>query len=153
MACFSDKMTTFVLEFMNRTFHHKVSWLNISGIVAVAGAALCFFCHRSAANAAAGLVLLLACVLMIERILHTVYVFTADGLLVINRGRFSRQTVIHVSDILSAEKLRAGVLPVRYVLVRYGAGHEVAVQPVNKDAFIGEIRRRQQETESDFEKQ
>ena len=95
----------------------------------------------------------LACVLMIERILHTVYVFTADGLLVINRGRFSRQTVIHVSDILSAEKLRAGVLPVRYVLVRYGAGHEVAVQPVNEDAFIGEIRRRQQETESDFEKQ
>ena len=129
---------------MNRTFHYRVSLLNYVAIVVVAAAALCMFWHRSAAGAVAGLALMMAVVLMVERIVHTAYVFTADGMLVISKGRFSRRVAIRITDIVSVERVRAGVLGVRYVLIRYGAGREVSVQPAGEDAFVGEITRRQE---------
>ena len=129
---------------MNRTFHYRVSLLNYVAIVVVAAAALCMFWHRSAAGAVAGLALMMAVVLMVERIVHTAYVFTADGMLIISKGRFSRCVAIRITDIVSVERVRAGVLGVRYVLIRYGAGREVSVQPAGEEAFVGEITRRQE---------
>ena len=129
---------------MNRTFHYRVSLLNYVAIVVVAAAALCMFWHRSAAGAVAGLALMMAVVLMVERIVHTAYVFTADGMLIISKGRFSRRVAIRITDIVSVERVRAGVLDVRYVLIRYGAGREVSVQPAGEEAFVGEITRRQE---------
>ncbi len=129
---------------MNRTFHYRVSLLNYVAIAVVAAAALCMFWHRSAAGAVAGLALMMAVVLMVERIVHTAYVFTADGMLVISKGRFSRRVAIRITDIVSIERVRAGVLGVRYVLIRYGAGREVSVQPAGEEAFVGEITRRQE---------
>ena len=129
---------------MNRTFHYCVSLLNYVAIVVVAAAALCMFWHRSAAGAVAGLALMMAVVLMVERIVHTAYVFTADGMLIISKGRFSRRVAIRITDIVSVERVRAGVLGVRYVLIRYGAGREVSVQPAGEEAFVGEITRRQE---------
>ena len=129
---------------MNRTFHYRVSLLNYVAIVVVAAAALCMFWHRSAAGAVAGLALMMAVVLMVERIVHTAYVFTADGMLIISKGRFSRRVAIRITDIVSVERVRAGVLGVRYVLIRYGAGREVSVQPAGEEAFVGEITRRQE---------
>ena len=114
---FTDKMTNFATQNMNRTFHYKASFLNYVAVVVVAVGALLVFWHRS------------------------------EGLLVVNNGRFSRSLSIRVSDILSAEVVRAGVLPVRYVLIKYGAGHEVSVQPDNEEAFIREIKRRQIQAE------
>ncbi len=131
----------------DRTFHYRASFLNYAAIVAVGVAALCVFWHRSAANAVVGLVLMVAVVMMVEKVLHTAYTFTADGRLVVSRGRFSRPIYIKVSDIVKAERMRAGVLGVRYVLLTYGAGHTVSLQPVNEEAFIGEISRRQKEWE------
>ena len=136
-------MTNFACCNMNRTFHYRASLLNYAAVVLAAAAALCVFWYKSAAKAIVGMVLMIAVVLMVERIIHTAYVFTDDGLLVICKGRFSRHLTIRISDILSAEVIRRGLLPVRYVLIRYGAGHEVAVQPVNETAFINEIKRRQ----------
>ena len=124
---------------MNRTFHYRVSLLNYVAIVVVAAAALCMFWHRSAAGAVAGFALMMAVVLMVERIVHTAYVFTADGMLIISKGRFSRRVAIRITDIVSVERVRAGVLGVRYVLIRYGAGREVSVQPAGEEAFVGEI--------------
>ena len=129
---------------MNRTFHYRVSLLNYVAIAVVAAAALCMFWHRSAAGAVAGFALMMAVVLMVERIVHTAYVFTADGMLVISKGRFSRRVAIRITDIVSVERVRAGVLGVRYVLIRYGAGREVSVQPAGEEAFVGEITRRQE---------
>lgn len=140
---FTDKMTNFAIQNMNRTFHYKASLLNYAGIAVVAAASLCVFWHRSAANAVVGTVLMLTVALMVERIIHTAYVLTDDGLLVINKGRFSRPVSIRVSDIIEIKRMRMGVLPLSYVLIRYGAGHEVSVQPANGDVFINEIRRRQ----------
>lgn len=144
---FTDKMTNFATQNMNRTFHYKASFLNYVAVVVVAVGALLVFWHRSAVNAVVGVALMIVIILMVERIIHTAYVFTDEGLLVVNNGRFSRSLSIRVSDILSAEVVRAGVLPVRYVLIKYGAGHEVSVQPDNEEAFIREIKRRQIQAE------
>ena len=137
-------MTNFATLIMKRTFHYSVSLLNYVAIAVVAAAALCMFWHRSAAGAVAGLALMMAVVLMVERIVHTAYVFTADGMLIISKGRFSRRVAIRITDIVSVERVRAGVLGVRYVLIRYGAGREVSVQPAGEEAFVGEITRRQE---------
>ena len=141
---FTDKMTNFATQNMNRTFHYKASLLNYAGVAVTAAAALCVFWHRSAANAVVGTVLMLAVVLMVERIIHTAYVFTDDGLLVVSKGRFLRPVSIRVGDIIEVKRMRMSVLPQGYVLIRYGAGHELSVQPANEDAFINEIRRRQE---------
>lgn len=132
---------------MNRTFHYRVSCVNYIAIFMVAAAALFFFWNRSAINAVVAFLLVIAALLMIERIIHTVYLFTSDDRLVIDKGRFSRPLSVPVHDIISVKTVRPALLPVRYVVVEYGAGHVVSVQPVNEEAFIGEIRRRQAQGE------
>lgn len=131
----------------NRTFHYRVSFLNYAAIIVVAVAALCAFWQRSAANAVVGLALMVVVVLMVERIVHTAYTLTADGRLRVSKGRFSRRVEIRLTDIVSVETVHGRLLPVRYLLVRYGSGHELAVQPANEEAFIEEIRKRQKALE------
>lgn len=132
---------------MNRTFHYRVSLVNYLAVFIVAAAALFFFWNRSIANAVVGFLLLMAVLMMVERIIHTMYVFTADGMLVIDRGRFSRSIAIPVSDIIKVGIVRPALLPVRFVTIEYGAGRVVTVQPVNEEAFVDEIKRRQEEGE------
>lgn len=132
---------------MNRTFHYRVSLVNYLAVFIVAAAALFFFWNRSIANAVVGFLLLMAVLMMVERIIHTMYVFTADGVLVIDRGRFSRSIAIPVSDIIKVGIVRPALLPVRFVTIEYGAGRVVTVQPVNEEAFVDEIKRRQEEGE------
>lgn len=146
-VCISDFYANFAGVMINRTFHYRVTFLNYVAIIVVAVAALCAFWHKSAANAVVGLALMIAVVLMVERIVHTAYTLTADGRLRVSKGRFSRRVEIRLTDIVSVETVHGRLLPVRYVLVRYGAGHELAVQPANEEAFIEEIRKRQEALE------
>lgn len=129
---------------MNRSFHYRASWLNYSCIIVVAAAAMFSLWHRSAVNALVGFLLMGIVVLMIERIIHTVYVLTSDGHLIISRGRFSRTFSIPVNEIIRIRVVRPGLLGVRYILIEYGAGHETTVQPVNEDVFLREVRERQE---------
>lgn len=142
-VCISDFYATFAGVMINRTFHYRVSFLNYAAIIVVAVAALCAFWHKSAVNAVVGLALMIVVVLMVERIVHTAYTLTADGRLRVSKGRFSLRVEIRLADIVSVETVHGRLLPVRYVLVRYGAGHELAVQPASEEAFIEEIRKRQ----------
>lgn len=129
---------------MNRSFHYRASWLNYTCIFIVAGAAMFSLWHRSAVNAVVGFLLIGVVVLMIERIIHTVYVLTSDGRLIISRGRFSREMSVPVNEIIRMSVVRPGMLGVRYILIEYGAGHETTVQPVNEEAFMREVRERQE---------
>lgn len=129
---------------MNRSFHYRASWLNYTCIIVVAVAAMYSLWHRSVVNAIVGFLLMGVVVLMIERIIHTVYVLTADGRLVISRGRFSREMSVPVNEIIRMSVIRPKLLGVRYILIEYGAGHETTVQPVNEEAFMREVRDRQE---------
>lgn len=132
---------------MNRTFHYRSTWVSYLAVIIVAAAALFFLWNRTTANAVIGFALMIATLLMVERIVHTVYVFTSDGMLVIDRGRLSRQTVVRVGDITRVETVRHKLLPVRFVALEYGAGHIIAVQPVDEEAFVRELKRRQEAVE------
>lgn len=134
---------------MNITFRYRVSWLNYAAIAVAVGVALYAFCQGAVTYIAAGFLLITAAVAMAERIAHTAYVFTADDRIFIRKGRLSRPVVIRVGDIVSVETVRGRLLPVRYVLLRYGLDHEVSVQPADEDAFIGEIRRRLEQTDKE----
>lgn len=85
-------------------------------------------------------------VLMIERVVHTTYVFRRNDneeMLYIDNGRFSKTRRIRVNDIVSCRKMSTGFGLSRYVLLQYGHKQLVSVQPDNADAFIEEIRKRQ----------
>lgn len=129
---------------MNRSFHYRASWLNYTCIIVVAVAAMYSLWHRSVVNAIVGFMLMGVVVLMIERIIHTVYVLTSDGRLIISRGRFSREMSVPVNEIIRMSVIRPKLLGVRYILIEYGAGHETTVQPVNEEAFMREVRDRQE---------
>lgn len=129
---------------MNRSFHYRASWLNYTCIIVVAVAAMYSLWRRSVVNAIVGFMLMGVVVLMIERIIHTVYVLTADGRLIISRGRFSREMSVPVNEIIRMSVIRPKLLGVRYILIEYGAGHETTVQPVNEEAFMREVRDRQE---------
>lgn len=49
-------------------------------------------------------------VIIVERLIHTVYVVTDDGRLIISKGRFSRSVVINLSDIKSVEPVKASAI-------------------------------------------
>lgn len=137
---------------MNRSFHYRASWLNYTCIIVVAVAAMYSLWHRSVVNAIVGFMLMGVVVLMIERIIHTVYVLTADGRLIISRGRFSRELSVPVNEIIRMSVIRPRLLGVRYILIEYGAGHETTVQPVNEEAFMREVRDRQERVCINYDK-
>lgn len=137
---------------MNRSFHYRASWLNYTCIIVVAVAAMYSLWRRSVVNAIVGFMLMGVVVLMIERIIHTVYVLTADGRLIISRGRFSRELSVPVNEIIRMSVIRPRLLGVRYILIEYGAGHETTVQPVNEEAFMREVRDRQERVCINYDK-
>ncbi len=129
---------------MYRTFHYRVSWPVVTAVVLTAGMAMFFLWRRTTANAALGFLLLAMATLMIERIIHTAYIFDEEGNLVVYRGRFARARRIPLNEVLSARIVRHKLLPVRYVLIEYGAGHFESVQPVGEEAFVRELKKRQE---------
>ena len=129
---------------MDRTFHQRLSPASVCGILAFALLALYMFWTKSAL---VGCLLAAAVVLMIERVVHTTYVFRRnDGeeeMLYIDNGRFSKTRQIRVNDIVSCRKMSTGFGLSQYVLLQCGHKRLVSVQPDNADAFIDEIRKRQ----------
>lgn len=127
---------------MNRTFHRRFS---IQGcLVAVLLAAMSFWCFwmRTTFSPFLGFVLLFMAVKAIGRLIHTTYTFTPDGLLVISSGRLSKAKTIAVADIVGAWQVKGRLLVAGHIVIEYGAGHLVSVQPDNEKAFVDEVRKR-----------
>ena len=89
---------------MNRTFQARVGgfyW----GVIAVSSALLfyLFWMHYTIA------MLIMACVVIfeIEKLIHTQYVVTKDGILLIEGGRFVPKSAVPVGDIISVSHIRS----------------------------------------------
>ena len=125
---------------MNRTFQTKVGrwyWC----VIALASALLFYLFWQHFVIAA--LVAMAAVVLLIEMLIHTQYVLTADDVLLIESGRFVPNVKIAVRDIKSVRKVRSAALfqPAlsfsRLELTYETAGKmQTAVSPKNTDDFI-----------------
>ena len=130
---------------MSRTFQHRVTPSALVSILLLAFLTLYFFWHRGGFHVIIALILLVTTTLVIERVIHTTYTMTDDGFLEIYQGRFSDVRRVPLTDIISVEVKKPLLGISNYVLIMYGANHFVSVQPDNEEAFIHEIKKRQDE--------
>lgn len=126
---------------MNRTFQTKIGrwyWC----VIALTSALLFYLFWQHFVIAA--LVAMAAVVLLIEMLIHTQYVLTADDVLLIESGRFVPNVKIAVGEIKSVRKVRSAALfqPAlsfsRLELTYETAGkiQTTQVSPKNTDDFI-----------------
>ena len=126
---------------MNRTFQTKVGrwyWY----VIALTSTLLFYLFWQHFVIAA--LAAMAAVVLLIEMLIHTQYVLTADDVLLIESGRFVPNVKIAVGDIKSVRKVRSAALfqPAlsfsRLELTYETAGkiQTAQVSPKNTDDFI-----------------
>ena len=117
---------------MNRTFHHNVSLQSIATIVLLAVVALWCFLVRSGITPALGFVCLLLGAAGVDRLVNTTYTFTADGDLVIARGRLGKSITIAVNEIIVARAVRGTLFTARHIVIEYGCGKITYAQPQQK---------------------
>ena len=123
---------------MTRVVHHQFTVPPLCAIVLAAARTFSFFWQNMAI---AGVLVAGLWVLMTERVLHTTYTLTDDKL-VISRGRFSRGSAIRLETIVGCTPLSHLFGLSHYLLITYGAGHVVSVQPQNEREFIAELQKR-----------
>lgn len=94
---------------------------------------------------------LLLLVVIIERMIHTTYTITTDGMLIINNGRFSRRKEVPLSDINSIERIRGmrigGKTISTSLLITCKNGKIFQVSPRNEDDFVKCVQKRRIQTQ------
>ena len=127
---------------MNRTFHRRIT---IQGcIMAALPAIMSFWCFwvRTGLTPVVGFAMLLLATAAIERLIHTTYTFTPDGMLIINNGHLSRHVSINIASITSTRHVNGMFIVASHIIIEYGARHIASLQPDNEKAFTNELQRR-----------
>ncbi len=126
---------------MDRTFHHRFSVGSFCGIILFAAVAFWLFWQKWAIP---GLLAALVCVVFIERLLHSEYVFRNDLLIVCN-GRFSRRKEIPLTDIVGYRPVSTTFGLTRFLLLALRGDRLLMVQPANEKAFVKCLAERKQQ--------
>lgn len=128
---------------MNRVFHARITWYHLLFLVLVSVCTVYLVWHKQALGA---LLFSLVLLVLIECVIHTTYTVTAEGLLVIAKGRFYKKRTIPIGEILSIERKRSMTVfncsVTHFVLIRWGFDKYVALIPVKEQEFIQLIRER-----------
>ena len=128
---------------MNRVFHARITWYHLLFLVLVSVCTAYLVWHKQALGA---LLFSLVLLVLIECVIHTTYTVTAEGLLVIAKGRFYKKRTIPIGEILSIERKRSMTVfncsVTHFVLIRWGYDKYVALIPVKEKEFIQLIRER-----------
>ena len=122
---------------MNRIFHARIAWNHCLALLLFTFLVIIGFLNRSGLLALAGMLLL---VLLVERLIHTTYTITPQGVLIIDRGRFSRSKTIPLADISAVERQSACMGCIHYVLITYGNGQRETALPVKEEEFMACLR-------------
>ena len=89
---------------MNRIFHARIVWYQYFLLVVLGVNAFGFLWCK---NIILATLMMLFLIVVIEQIIHTVYTVTADGLLLLNHGRFIRKKTIPIAEITSIRKVHS----------------------------------------------
>lgn len=139
-----------IIGMMNRTFHKRFTLPAKCGVGVFFLLAAYLFWVKVAIL---GILVAIVIVGMIERILNTTYslqrVKPIDceeemDFLIVNEGRFSRNKTVPVCDIVRIEQVKTAMGMDHCVVIEYGAKRLICVQPDNEEAFIKEIKKRQE---------
>lgn len=127
---------------MNRTFQHRLSLQSLAAVLMLAVCALWCFLVRTSLSPLLGLACMLLAAAALDRMLHTEYVLTPDNRLIISRGRLGGCRAISIGDIVGMRPVRGTPFVAAHVVIEYGVGRVVSVQPSDAAAFISELRKR-----------
>ena len=125
-----------------RTFQHKVTINDMGAIVVFALAA--FFClwHRTnSLMVVLGFLLIVVTIRAVDRAIHTKYVLTDDGVLLVKTGRVGLTKRVLLSDVKTIEKRPFAFRLGYYVLLEMMNGSVVSVQPDNVDNFLSALKK------------
>ena len=89
--------------------------------------------------------LLILVIFLIERILHTTFTITSSGLLIIHKGRFSKDKSIDINDIARIEKgtsLYSKLGVNTYLNVVLKNGKEISIWPADEVRFLDWIKKK-----------
>ncbi|NCC10735.1 MAG: ABC transporter [Bacteroidia bacterium] len=122
---------------MNRLFHARIRWYQYALLSLLGAGFLSAFWYKQGVWAVLLAVLL---ILVIERIIHTLYTITTDGYLVVYHGRFVREKKISIQEISAVNRshsMKFGSFSVtHYLLVEYGDGKFISLCPDKEQEFI-----------------
>lgn len=128
---------------MNRVFQTKIqagNWILLAAIFVVTA----HFMWQ--ANGLLILISLLLMVVIIERMIHSRYTLTHDGLLIIEKGRFSRKQQIAITSIERIERVSGirimGKTLNSFLLITCSDGKQYAVTPSNEADFLKYIEKK-----------
>lgn len=128
---------------MNRTYNHRIMFMEWSAIALFAlGALYGLWNRQNSVLVLLGVGFVLLVILALERALHTTYVTTTDHKLIIKRGRFAKQQTIVLADIRDVRILPLAFRLGNYVLIELKTGRVLSVQPENQDLFIKTISKK-----------
>ncbi len=136
---------------MDRTFHQRFTIAAKSGITVFTLLSFWFFWNR---QAAIGILVAIIVVGMVERVLNTTYTFRRikpidmdeeKEFLIINKGRFSANRNIPVDMIKKVTSMKTAFGLSHYLLIEYGNNNMEGVLPEDDDAFMRELKKRQNE--------
>ncbi|WP_028896792.1 PH domain-containing protein [Prevotella sp. HUN102] len=127
---------------MNRTFNHRIMILEWCSIALFAlGMLYGVWNRQNVALVILGVVFVFLTIVALERAVHTSYVLTEDGKLIINRGRFTKTKTILLTDIQDVREMPLAFGLGSFVLIEMKNGRMESVQPDNKEAFIKAIQK------------
>lgn len=127
---------------MNRIFHARVPWYAFVLLILLSVVVVWSYWERIGLLAAVALLMM---VFVVERVIHTSYTITTDGMLIVNRGRFSSRIVVPLTSIRSIERINGvrlgSVCLKRYLLLHYAEGGEktMALIPVKENEMVDYI--------------
>ena len=123
---------------MFRTFHHRFTLGSKCGVLLFALLAIYLFWIKAAV---AGCILIVFNVLLIERVLHSEYIFD-DDTLTIYRGRFAKARTIRVADIKACRPIKTAFGMSHYLRGGRKGQRVVGVEPKQEASCIKHLQRR-----------
>jgi tetrahydromethanopterin S-methyltransferase subunit E len=126
---------------MNRTFQARLTWHSLLLLLLLGGCLIYLLWMKDILPAALAAILL---ILVLEQTLHSTYTITADGYLIVRRGRFRRQVSLKLQDVKKVTRARimkiGGIAMVGYVHIEY-ANRYVSIFPMHEDVFLEVMRK------------
>lgn len=125
---------------MIRTFQGRVT----PGVVVVFILILSITFYFGWQKSMLALPLLLLVILQLERILHTCFIVSSQGILIISKGRFSKDKLILLQDIERIEKgssfyTKIGVFSYLNIILKNGK--ELSVWPSDEKGFLEAVKK------------
>lgn len=125
---------------MERIFHTNIGFTEYLYITLTSG---CLFASLWIKQICGIIIFAILLIKVVEKLLHTEYVITDEGDLIVNNGRFTDKKVIPLQTITRIERRHSvkifGKCLVNYLVIHHGYCKQISVKPIKEDEFVAKI--------------